>query len=91
MDESTSMRPVRAQGILVGDCLRQLTGSIAPATQTCVVGKSESFQAGLYNPHTASGSIVVDGIAALIFTDTLPPSLVSTPWSRCLLAWSTEC
>lgn len=29
---------------------------------------------GLYNPHTASGSIVVNGIAASTFTDVLPPS-----------------
>lgn len=31
-------------------------------------------QEGLYNPHTASGSIIVDGVAATAFTDVLPPS-----------------
>lgn len=30
---------------------------------------------GLYNPHTFSGRIVVNGILASTFTDTLPPSL----------------
>ena len=29
---------------------------------------------GLFNPHTSSGSIVVNGIVATTFTNTLPPS-----------------
>ena len=29
---------------------------------------------GLYNPHTVSGSIIVNGVAATAFTDVLPPS-----------------
>lgn len=32
-------------------------------------------KSGLYNPHTPSGCIVVDDIAALAFTETLPASL----------------
>lgn len=30
---------------------------------------------GLYNPHTASGSIFVDGVLASTFTEVLPPSV----------------
>lgn len=33
-----------------------------------------SFQRGLYNPHTPSGSIIVNRMAAATFTNTLPPS-----------------
>ena len=40
-----------------------------------VVELSTELSRGLYNPHTASGSIVVDGIAAATFTDTLPASV----------------
>lgn len=29
---------------------------------------------GLYNPHTPSGCIIVNGLAALTFTETIPPS-----------------
>lgn len=31
-------------------------------------------QEGLFNPHTVSGSIVVNGVAATAFTDALQPS-----------------
>ena len=33
-------------------------------------------KSGMYNPHTPSGCIVVDDVAALTFTETLPASLV---------------
>lgn len=70
-----SGRPVTAQDIQLGDCLAGLDETISSVAQTCVVGKTERLETGLYNPHTASGSIVVNGIASLTFTDTLPPSL----------------
>lgn len=34
-----------------------------------------SAQEGLYNPHTFSGTIIVNQVAAATFTDTIPPSL----------------
>ncbi len=40
---------------------------------SAVVTVSKDRQQGLYNPHTASGSIVVNGVAATAFTDVLPP------------------
>ena len=33
-----------------------------------------SMQRGLYNPHTFSGTIIVDQVAAATFTDTISPS-----------------
>ena len=69
-------RPVRAQDIKLGDCLIGLDATSSYVAQSCVVGKTERLDTGLYNPHTASGSIVVNGIGALTFTDTLPPKRV---------------
>ena len=68
------MQPARAQDIKIGDCLATLNTADQPAERSCVISKTMTMQKGLYNPHTASGSIVVDGIGALTFTDTLPPS-----------------
>ena len=42
--------------------------------RSAVVQITAERQEGLYNPHTASGSIVVNGVAATAFTDVLPPS-----------------
>lgn len=42
--------------------------------RSAVVQITTERQEGLYNPHTASGSIIVDGVAATAFTDVLPPS-----------------
>ncbi|KAK9818960.1 hypothetical protein WJX74_008003 [Apatococcus lobatus] len=67
-------RPIRAQDVKLGDCLIGLDETTSSVAQTCVVGKVERLETGLYDPHTASGSIVVNGIGALTFTDTLPPS-----------------
>ena len=39
-----------------------------------VVHIESERQEGLYNPHTVSGSIIVNGVAATAFTDVLPPS-----------------
>ena len=69
------MQPARAQDIKIGDCLATLNTAEQPAERSCVVSKTMTMQKGLFNPHTASGSIVVDGVGALTFTDTLPRSL----------------
>lgn len=71
-----SGQPVRVEDIKVGDCLLKLDDAVAQVSLACVVGKTEQLGTGLYNPHTVSGSIVVNGIVALTFTDTLPPSLL---------------
>ena len=59
--------------VQVGDDLFELEGSQSVART--VVEASRSTRAGLYNPHTASGSLVVDGIAASVITDFMPASL----------------
>ena len=85
-------RPITARNIRVGDCLLQVGGAKQGPSFACVIGKVELVRVGLYNPHTASGSIVVDDIAALTFTDTLPPipavhSLVTLPARLLYLAF----
>ena len=70
-----ALQPARAQDIMVGDCLVATNDAGQSAAPACVVRKAHSMERGLYNPHVASGSIVVNSIAALTFTDTLPPSL----------------
>lgn len=57
----------------VGDDLFELEGSQSVARP--VVEASRTTRAGLFNPHTASGSLVVDGIAASVITDFMPASL----------------
>ena len=75
----------RAGDISMGSCL--LSADTATTGDMCdeVVARSVKFSKGLYNPHTFSGSIVVDGVAAATFSDVLPPSLgahaaVTTPF-----------
>ena len=45
---------------------------LQPAAVTHVSMQSRQ---GLYNPHTTSGSIIVDNVASATFTETLPASL----------------
>ena len=40
-----------------------------------IVAITCSQQLGMFNPHTMSGSIIVNQIAALTFTHTIPPSI----------------
>lgn len=65
----------RAADVAVGHFVMAVNGT-HHAAPTRVVSKATSHQAGLFNPHTQSGSIVVNGVAASVFTDTLPPSLI---------------
>ena len=44
----------------------------SPVTATTSV-----WQQGLYNPHTASGTILVDSVLACTFPNTLPPSIAA--------------
>ena len=49
--------------------------SLFSIARSRIVSLKPELARGLYNPHTASGSIVVDGVAAATFTDTLPASV----------------
>ena len=42
-----------------------------------IISLGSELGRGLYNPHTVSGSIVVDGVAVTTFTDTLPASMAA--------------
>ena len=61
----------RAADVHVGDCLM----SECEGGCSRVVRRALTVQQGLFNPHTKSGSIVVDGLAATTFTDILTASL----------------
>ena len=50
----------------------QASGLLVPIS---VKAKSYQIGRGLYNPHTASGTILVNDVAALTFTTMIPPSL----------------
>ena len=63
----------RAGDIAIGDRLAQITAFRLAVEPAHVVNIVVSFQQGLYNPHTASGTIVVNSLAATTFTDFLPP------------------
>lgn len=78
---------LRAEDVTEGDWVWVLQDNQAAASSLApsqVVAKIREMGTGLHNPHTASGTIIVDGVAALTFTDTLPPlqwlhSLVTAP------------
>ena len=65
--------PTRAEDVLLGDWL--LSSDTTGAGPNMVAAKEYTIQNGLFNPHTPSGSILVNGVAALTFTDTLPRSV----------------
>ena len=67
-------KPVAARNIQIGSLvwLADGTGALRPhAVQT----KEHGLAQGLFNPHVASGGLVVNGVAALTFSDILPPSV----------------
>lgn len=70
---------ITAAAVKPGDTLwvrgtgSRVTRGLTPAAVTTI---QKAQDVGLYNPHTASGSIIVNGIAASTFTDVLPASLV---------------
>lgn len=71
--ERAAARPVRTADIRMGDLLWSMSdGTLQPAP---VTGISHASLPGLYNPHTASGTIIVDSLAAFTFTDTISPSI----------------
>ena len=81
---------LRAEEIQVGDSVWQVDPSRRKPQRTRVTEITRGPAVGLFNPHTLSGSIVVNDIAALTFTNTLPKStwvhsLVTAPGA--LLYW----
>ena len=68
----------RAADLRAGDCLwtlgRNTTTQHGLVCARITVAKPTQA-VGLYNPHTPSGSVIVNGIAATTFTDVLPASL----------------
>ncbi|GAB0493807.1 hypothetical protein MMPV_005092 [Pyropia vietnamensis] len=62
---------VRAADIVVGDALTDA----AAAVSSRVVSKTTGTAAGLYNPHTVAGDIVVEGILASTWTAAVPPAV----------------
>lgn len=74
----------------MGDAVWQVDPLSGTPQRTTVAEVTRRSATGLFNPHTLSGTIVVDDIAALTFTDTLPKStlvhsLVTAPGA--LLYW----
>ena len=89
---SVQLKPeiLLAEEIQVGDSVWQVDPSSREPQRTTVTQITRGPAVGLFNPHTLSGSIVVNDIAALTFTDTLPKStwvhsLVTAPGA--LLYW----
>ncbi len=71
---------LRAGDTRIGDLVWTLPESRPGASPllapTKVVDIQSSMQEGLYNPHTISGTIIVNQLAAATFTDTIPPSFL---------------
>lgn len=71
-DGRSGLQPTTAASIVIGDKLATFNAITSSVSFSHVVRKTNGLQTGLYNPHTASGTIIVNGIGALTFTDTLP-------------------
>ena len=71
---------LRAADAKIGDLVWTLPesqpgiGSVLVPTK--LVDIQSSMQQGLYNPHTISGTIIVNQLAAATFTETIPPSFL---------------
>ena len=72
---SIKAKLVKACDVRLGHKLLQTTPTQITPIRALVVRISRSTRQGLFNPHTSSGTIVVDDILASTFTSTLPPSL----------------
>lgn len=63
------------RSLQVGDYLWELPESPAgPLVPVKIILAKYEVSQGLFNPHTSSGTILVDNIAALSFTETVPRS-----------------
>ncbi|KAK9818862.1 hypothetical protein WJX74_002720 [Apatococcus lobatus] len=80
---SSSPSIIAASAIKVGDRLWTTPKNAANGelTWSTVTSVRQTTQQGLYNPHTPSGTIVVDGVAACTFPDRLPASFAAHAWA----------
>ena len=65
----------RAKALHVGDFLWIFRPDNGTFVRSQIVEIRHVLATGLINPHTFSGTIVVDNVAALTFTESLPPAL----------------
>ena len=70
-------KPVRAADISPGNVVWSLPTQMGSVHPTVVTSVLHSELVGKYNPHTASGTIIVDNVAAYTFTETISPSLTT--------------
>ena len=63
---------VAAANVVVGDTLAAADGAGGTADAT-VTAVGETMDVGLYNPHTAAGELIVDGLRVSAYTTALPP------------------
>lgn len=66
----TSLQLTTARDVRIGDAVCMNGNKVLQ-----VIHKNITFEAGLFNPHTASGSILVNGIAVSCYTDAVKPNL----------------
>jgi len=59
-----------ARSVRAGDHVEKADGALVP-----VVGVSVAMKRGLYNPHTLSGTVVVNGIRTSVYTTAVHPAL----------------
>lgn len=64
---------IAAKDVKTGDLLTLADGSVDPVTSV-----KEAVNAGLFNPQTAHGDIVVDGVVASTYTTFIQPSAAHT-------------
>lgn len=64
----------RAADVRVGDSVWVVDAQERGVNASTVTAVGVQLLGGLYNPHTRSGSIIINGVAASTFTDVLPPS-----------------
>lgn len=65
----------RAKALNVGDFLWKFQPDDETFVRSQIAEIRHVLATGLINPHTFSGTIVVDNVAALTFTESLPPAL----------------
>ncbi len=88
-------RLMRAADVKVGAGLWTISPNDKFLQPTTVIQISTRPEKGLHNPHTVSGSIIVNNIASATFTETLPAStaahtLVTLPAQLLFLAMPTS-
>lgn len=78
---------IQAKDVHEGDSVPLASVMDNMLAMTEVIEVTRKVHQGLFNPHTASGSIVVNGVLASTFTSTIPPSI----WVHSLItfpAWA---